>query len=166
MLEEGADGILICEDYGTYGRSWMSPRHFNAFILPHLRRISNVVRKKGGFFVIHSDGNIMPILKLLAKSGAHAYQSIDKLSGMKLAKVKELVGDHLCLIGNVDLRVLAKGSSEEVKAEVKRCVNEAAHGGGYIISSSGSMVESTLKNLLTYIRYVRRIGKYPLATNS
>jgi len=161
LLEEGADGILICEDYGMHGKSWMSPRQFREFILPNLRRISATVVNKGGFFIIHTDGNVMPILDLLAISGAHAYQSIDKFSGMNLAEVKEKVGEKLCLIGNVDLNILAKGTVDDVKAEVKRCMNDAACGGGYIISSSGSMVESTLENLLTYIRYARKIGKYP-----
>jgi len=72
----------------------------------------------------------MPIIDLVANSGAHAYQSIDKFAGMDLAKVKERIRDRMCLIGNVDLNILAVGTIEEIKAEVKRCINDAAYGGG------------------------------------
>ena len=56
-----------------------------------------------------------------------AYQGIDVMAGMSLAEVKRRYGDKLCLVGNVDPRVIEFGAPEDVEREVDRCLRE---GGG------------------------------------
>jgi hypothetical protein len=51
-----------------------------------------------------------------------------------------------------------------VKKDVKRCIESAAEGGGYIICSSGSMLESTPENLRAMVMHARKIGKYPMSS--
>ncbi|RJS87810.1 hypothetical protein CW704_01725 [Candidatus Bathyarchaeota archaeon] len=160
-IDHGADGILTCNDFGYSKSTWISPQHFRRFIYPNLKRAEDVIKKKGSFFVVHSDGNNEPLLDMFVEAGIDAYQSIDILGGMDLAEVKRRIGDKVCLIGNVDLQILNEGSPNDVKKDVERCINSAAEGGGYIISSSGSMLESNPKNLITMVSHARKIGKYP-----
>lgn len=160
-IDAGADGVQICEDYGFRDKSWLSPNQFREFILPHLSRMSRIFRRRGAFFVLHSDGNVMPLLKMFAEAKVSAYQSIDKIARMDLAVVKEKIGDKVCLIGNVDHDVLIGDDFGDVEAEVKRCMKDAAHGGGYIIGCTGAMVDSKLPNLRMLIKYSRKYGKYP-----
>ena len=159
-IDEGADGVQICEDYGFEDGSWLSPKQFREFILPHLTRMSNIFRRKGAFFILHTDGNVMPILRMFAEAEVSAYQSIDKIAKMDLAVVKEQVGSEMCLIGNVDHSCLMSENLGEVKAEVKRCMKAAAHSGGYIIGCTGAMIDSRLPNLSALVRYSRRYGRY------
>lgn len=159
-IDCGADGILTCNDFGYSKNSWISPRHFREFIFPNLKDLSEVIRKKGSFHIIHSDGNNKPFIEMFAEAGVDAYQSIDILGGMDLAEVKRKIGDKVCLIGNVNLQILSEGSPEEVIKDVERCIEDAAEGGGYIISSSGALLNPKLENLISMISYARKKGKY------
>lgn len=160
-IDHGADGILSCNDFGYSNNSWISPQHFRRFIYPNLRRAEDAIREKGSFFIVHSDGNNNPLLEMFAEARVDAYQSIDILGGMDLVDVKRRIGDRVCLIGNVDLQTLSRGSAEDVKRDVDRCIKSAAEGGGYIISSSGSMLESNPENLRVMVSRARKMGKYP-----
>ncbi|MBO3804090.1 MAG: hypothetical protein JTT11_09545 [Candidatus Brockarchaeota archaeon] len=161
-IDNGADGILTCEDFGYSNKTWVSPPHFRLFIYPGLKRVADAVKRRGSFYVVHSDGNNEPLLEMLAEAGIDGYQSIDILGGMDLAEVKRRIGDKVCLLGNVDLRVLGSGSAEDVKREVERCIESAAWGGGYVICSSGSMLESTPDNLRAMVAHARKVGRYAM----
>jgi len=159
-IDHGADGILTCEDFGYSTKTWVSPRHFRRFIYPGLKRVAEAIRRKGSFYIVHSDGNNEPLLEMFAEADVDGYQSLDILGGMDLAEVKMRIGDRVCLLGNVDLRILEEGSPEDIKKDVARCIGSAAEGGGYIMCSSGSILESSPRSLMTMISHARKIGKY------
>jgi len=68
-----------------------------------------------GFYVIkHTDGNIMPILDQIVETHPHALHSLDPQAGVDIAKVKCLVGNKVCLIGNVNCGILQTETKQEV----------------------------------------------------
>ena len=83
---------------------------------------------------------------------------------MDLAHVKNRYRDRICLLGNVDCRfVLPFGSEKDVRRDVKRCIDAAAIGGGYILASSNSLhANCKVENVYTMVDETRRYGKYPL----
>jgi uroporphyrinogen decarboxylase len=90
-----------------------------------------------GFYVIkHTDGNIMPILDQLVESNPHALHSIDPQAGVDIAEVKRLIGDKVCLIGNVNCGLLQTGTEDEVRESVRYSLKNGMPGGGYIFSTS------------------------------
>jgi hypothetical protein len=165
-LDNGADGILSCEDFGYANGPWVSPQHFRQFIYPGLKRVADAIKKRGSFYIVHSDGNNEPLLEMLAEAGVDGYQSIDILGGMDLSAVKRRIGDRVCLLGNVDLQVLKDGPAAKIEGDVERCMRDGAGGGGYIICSSGSMLESSPENLRKMISHARKVGRYPLSTSN
>jgi uroporphyrinogen decarboxylase len=59
---------------------------------------------------------------------------------MDLKRVKAEYGKRFCLIGNIDSSgTLPFGSPEEVRAEVRQAIADAAPGGGYILASDHSL---------------------------
>ena len=73
-------------------------------------------------------------------------------------------GDRIALLGAVDcVHVLPFGSEEDVRRDVRRCIDAAARGGGYVLSSSNS-IHSNVKaeNILTMVDEAKNYGKYPL----
>jgi uroporphyrinogen decarboxylase len=83
---------------------------------------------------------------------------------MDLKDVKERYGHRICLLGSVDMRyVLPFGNEEDVRKEVRRCIDSAGKGGGYILTSSNSL-HSDVKpeNIFFMVDEARRYGKYPL----
>lgn len=90
-----------------------------------------------GFYTIkHTDGNIMPILDQLVEANPHALHSVDPQAGVDIAEVKKLVGNKVCLIGNVNCGLLQTGTEEQVVETVRYALKHGMPGGGYIFSTS------------------------------
>ena len=51
---------------------------------------------------------------------------------VEMAKAKEIVGDTLCIFGNVPSTMLQLGTPEEVKDCCKQLIDTAGKGGGFI----------------------------------
>ena len=83
---------------------------------------------------------------------------------MDLADVKQRYGDKIFLMGNVDCaQVLPFGSETEVRRDVRRCIDAAAKGGGFILSDSNSIHNNVkIENVWTMLDEARKYGKYPI----
>ena len=162
-IEAGADAILMCVDYGMAERPWMSPQMFRRFVKPALARQTSAFASKGAYPILHSDGNIMSLLPDIVDAGVRAYQGIDVMAGMDIKRVKQSFGDRLCLIGNVDPRVIEFGTRADVEREVRRCLESAAVGGGFVLSVSANVsANSNVGNFIHMLEFVRKIGTYPI----
>lgn len=160
-IDEGADAIQLCVDYGNKNGPWLHPAMFRKFVKPALKRHTDAFKKKGAFAVLHSDGYIMPILADVVDTGISAYQGIDTIAGMDLKKVKEQFGNKICLVGNVDLRVLEYGTKQDVAKEVDRCIRDGAMGGGYVLCASANVSASkNVENFIFMLDYAREKGAY------
>ena len=109
---------------------------FAEFIQPYLKEIIDHYRSQGYFTIKHSDGNIMPILDMMVDCKPHALHSLDPQGGVDLAQVKRLVGEKVCLIGNVNCGLMQTGTEEELVADVRRSLRDGMPGYGYIFSTS------------------------------
>ncbi len=132
----GLDGFALCSDYCLNTGPFLSPRQFSEFVTPYLARLIRGERDLGFYTIKHTDGNIMPILDQLVQAGPHALHSIDPQAGVDIAEVKRLVGDRVCLIGNVNCGLLDSGTEAEVVENVRYCLKHGMPGGGYIFSTS------------------------------
>ena len=65
--------------------------------------------------------------------------------------------NKVCLLGNIDVGLLSKGTPEEVEREVRNKVKLLAPGGGYILTS-GNSIPSYCKpeNVLAMIKTVHK----------
>ncbi len=162
-IRAGAEIIVLGDDYAGNQGPMMSPAMFRRFILPRLRRMIELIHEEGAFCVKHSDGNLYPLLEMIVSAGPDGLNPIEPAAGMDLGTVKRLVGDRVCLIGNIDCgQLLPHGSPEEVEEAVRRAIADAAGGGGYILSSSNSIHSSCRpENLVAMIRACHRHGRYP-----
>lgn len=132
----GLDGFALCADYCLNTGPFLSPRQFSEFVTPYLARLIKGERDLGFYTIKHTDGNIMPILDQLVQAKPHALHSIDPQTGVDIAEVKRLVGDRVCLIGNVNCGLLDSGTDDEVVENVRYCLKHGMPGGGYIFSTS------------------------------
>lgn len=165
MVEEGADAILFADDYGSVTSPLISPELHRKYVIPHLKRMSDTFKKAGVPFIMHSDGNIRPLLDNIVDTGINGYHPIERKAGMDIAEVKRSFGKRICLIGNVNNKsTLLNGSVEDVRNEVIECIKTAAPGGGYILASDHSLHdEIPIENIFALYEAGREFGKYPIA---
>ncbi|MBD3157169.1 MAG: hypothetical protein GF309_00140 [Candidatus Lokiarchaeota archaeon] len=79
-----------------------------------------------------------------------------------LKEIKREYGKKTTLVGNLDNLAMASWSAEEAKAQVKRCIDSAAEGGGYVICDHhGDIPENVPNELLEELVKARnRWGRY------
>ena len=130
------DGFALCSDYCLNTGPFLSPAMFDEFILPYLKQLVSGYRELDFYVIKHTDGNIMPILDRLVSVRPHALHSLDPQGGVDIAEVKRLVGDKVCLIGNVNCGLLDTGTDGEVIESARYALRHGMPGGGYIFSTS------------------------------
>jgi len=160
--EAGADVVLATDDYADNKGPMINPRLFEDIFLPQLKLLFSEYKKIGLKIVKHSDGDILPIIDYLIKSGIDCIDPIDPLAGMDLGFFKKHFGSRICIKGNVNCATtLVCGDIKEVHNEVKSCINKGAANGGYILSSSNSIHSGVNPdNFIAMVEAVKKYGIY------
>lgn len=163
LIDAGVDVIWYGNDTAGKNGPIISPNLHKRFIVPQLSKITYELKKKGAYVINHTDGNIYQILDDIVSTGVDGIHSFEPQAGMNLKVVKEKYGDKVCLLGNVDVSyTLPFGTPEEVMNEVKECIRAAAPGGGYILSSSNTLIKGfPIENIYTMYETAQKYGKYP-----
>lgn len=163
-IRAGAEVIVLGDDYASNLGPMMSPAVFEHFILPRLKRMVDMIHEEGALCIKHSDGDLYSLLEMIVSTGADGFNPIEPMAGMELKKVKELMGDRICLVGNIDCgHLLPFGTPDEVRRTVRQAIADAAHGGGFILSSSNSIHSSCRpENFTAMIEACREFGEYPI----
>ena len=132
----GLDGFALCSDYCFNTGPFLSPAQFGEFITPYLAQLVKGYRDLGFYVIKHTDGNIMPVLDQLVQTNPHALHSLDPQGGVDMAEVKKLVGQKVCLIGNVNCGLVDTGTDAQVIESTRYALRHGMPGGGYIFSTS------------------------------
>lgn len=130
------DGFALCSDYCFNTGSFLPMPWFDRFITPYLNKSVKEYRDRGFYVIKHTDGNIMPILDRLVGCNPHALHSLDPQGGVDIAEVVRLVGDQVCLCGNVDCGKLQTGTDEECVESARYALQSGMKAPGYIFSTS------------------------------
>ncbi|MFP4056145.1 MAG: uroporphyrinogen decarboxylase family protein [Candidatus Brocadiia bacterium] len=163
-VRAGVDIVVLGDDYADKNAPFMSPRHFEEFFLPGLRRAVDAAHEEGAYVVKHTDGNIMPILDRIVETGIDGLHPLEPAAGMSLAQVRQRYGNRLCLLGNVDCGpLLSWGTPDQVRAAVAQCLADGAREGAFLLSSSNSIHSSVQPcNYLALRDALFELGTYPL----
>jgi hypothetical protein len=164
-LEMGVDGILAANDWCYRGGPMMSPDYFDKYMAPYLRELVDLTHSYNKFFVRHLDGNTYKILdSLVNKCDIDAYHAIEPPAGMDIVKVKQMYGDKIIVIGNIDCgEILTNWTPEKIEEETKRIIKAVSPGGGHIFGSSNAIHGGVpVENFLAYTNAAKKYGKYPI----
>jgi uroporphyrinogen decarboxylase len=158
----GFDFLWTSDDLAFKTGPLMSPSMFREIFLPHMRRVADAVSIP---WVFHSDGDLTALLPNLIDLGITALNPIEP-GAMDIGEVKRNWGHRICLIGNVDVHLLASGSPDQVEQEVRRLLREVGPEGGYIMSSGNSLASYCRpENVRAMVETLQAEGAYPIQTN-
>jgi uroporphyrinogen decarboxylase len=148
----GFDLYVTTDDMAHKTGPLFSPAVFHELVMPRYRKLAEKVSLP---WVMHSDGNIEPLLADLISLGIAGIHPLEK-GAVDIRQIKARYGQQLCLLGNVDLNILGNGTVEETEAEVRGLIGDLGPGGGSIISSGNSLT-SCLKpaNVNAMARIIR-----------
>jgi hypothetical protein len=164
MLQMGVQGMHGGYDWASQKGPMFSPRHFDKFVFPRLRKITDLCHQYGVPYIKHTDGNVNKLIDGMIGAGVDGFQAIEPRAGMDIAALKEKYRGRLTLIGNVDCSsVLVDGPVEAVVAQTEAVIRAAAPGGGFLLSSSNSIHPGVKPEYyLAMLETARRVGNYPI----
>jgi len=137
-IRRGQHGVLFEEDYGTTRASIISPEMFGDFCFPAMKARAESVKRYGQRVFLHSCGNTWELIDMFIEAGIECYQSLQTDAGMDVGKLQRRYGRKLTFWGGLAVETLIRGSSEEVRRNVRQAVR-VAKAGGVIIGPSHSI---------------------------
>jgi len=118
--------------------TFISPRQFERFCLPWLKRAVDALVADGCLPVLHCDANWTPLLPFLRELPARScIIQLDEQTDIHEAK--RVLGDHMCIHGNVAPALLSLGSPEEVEEHSRELIHSIGEGGGFILGPACTM---------------------------
>lgn len=153
-------GVPIAVDPIATG-SLVSEKHFREFALPYLKQVYERIKSHGLPGVLHICGKTKRVITAMADTGA----DILSLDDIDLELAKELVGDRVCLMGNVNSsEVIFQGTPETVDLAAKECVQKAHDNpAGFILASGCEIpINSPEENVFALMNAGRKYGKLPI----
>jgi uroporphyrinogen decarboxylase len=159
VCQMGFDVFVSTDDMAYKTGPLFSPKIFREVILPRYRRVAEKITLP---WIIHSDGNVLPLLEDLLSLGIAGLHPNEK-GAMDIRAIKREYGARVCLLGNVDLNILTLGTPAEVDEEVHSLIRDVGPGGGYIVTSGNSLAGYVKpENALALAAAVQKYGRYPL----
>jgi uroporphyrinogen decarboxylase len=160
--ELGAKVFFEGADIAFKSGPLINPKYIDKYVLPNMKKVTEVVHEWGGKIIFHSDGDITSLLDFVVDCGFDALHCLEP-PYVDLDLVKKKVGDKLCLLGNIDTSyILVDGTQKEVEDTVKYAIKKLGPGGGYILSPSNSHPAMSYQRIKWMIEATKKYGKYPL----
>ena len=160
LAATGVHSILYDQSWAGIG---FSPQQFRRFMYPYDKAVVEAAKEAELLVSYHNCGCGQAFIEDMADTGAHSLETLTPKTSsgdFDLAESKRRVGDRITLNGGFNERILSNGKPEEVRDEVKRCIDAAGGGGRYVLRSTGQIMDSAPGNIQVFAEAGREYGRY------
>ncbi len=159
-LQLGVDGGYFGDDYGAQTGTLFSPTTWRELIKPRLARLFAPFVERGLPVLMHSDGDIAPIVPDLVEIGLTALNPVQP-EVMDHAWLHAEFDGRLAFYGGVSTQtVLPSGTPDEVRAAARMCVATLApNGTGLMLAPSHRLMSDVpLANVAALLDVMAELG--------
>jgi uroporphyrinogen decarboxylase len=168
LLDEMGDLIDVAgeaDDLGAQHAPLFSPRTYRDIVKPlHAELVSFIKRRSKARFLLHSCGAIRDLIPDLIEIGVDCLNPVQvSATGMETAGLKADFGRDITFWGGtVDPQgTLARGTPDEVRAEVTRRIGDLKPGGGFVFASIHNIqAHVPIENILAMWQALDEAGPY------
>jgi len=147
---------------------YLPPESFARFIVPHVTKLTQQIHDAGGRVRLHCHGRIGKVLDMIFDTGPDGIDPCEPRpdGDMELDAVKRRCAERgVSVFGNVELRMLEHGTTQEVRDTVRGIFDQAKDGGGFVLMPTAGPINAPLSpktesNYLTYIDAALEWGAY------
>jgi uroporphyrinogen decarboxylase len=153
------------DDYAGNENPMLSPAMFRKFIQPVLKQMVNCIKSFRSEIkvMLHSDGAIAKLFPDLIDCGIDVIHPLEPLPATDQSRIKTLYGNKIAFLGGIDISHAMTGSKKDVRNEVRRCIQQLAPGGGFILAPSNHLqADVPAENIIELFKYARLFGSYPI----
>jgi len=144
-LHKGADGFL-------------SDEQFKKFYWPTLRKVIVGLIEGGCIPFLAAEGGYNSRLEVIRDIPRG--KTLWMFDQTDMTKAKDIVGDALSLFGNVPSSMLKLGTTQDVKDYVKKLIDTAGKGGGFILGNGAFFDHAKPENVKAMVDFAKEYGVY------
>jgi hypothetical protein len=137
---------------------FMSMEQFKTFYYPTFKTLVMTLVERGATPCIFFEGNFTSRLEYLLEFPKGSI--LARFDTTDIFRAKEILGNHLCIEGNVPSSLLQTGSVQEVKDYCKKLIDVVGKDGGYILGPRSATDEVKPENLKAMIEFTKEYGRY------
>ncbi len=153
------DAIWYSDDIAYTNSLLVSPTVLDIYFFPWLKKIGDLAKQYNKPLIYHTDGILFDVMDKIIECGIDAIHPIEP-KAMDISEVKERYGKNLCLIGNIDVDLLSRGSVDEIRNNVLKNIENVGLNGGYCVGSGNSIPEYVkLENYITMLDTVKEYNQ-------
>lgn len=152
---------LVYADMAGTEQLMFSPAFLRKEFFPRLAKLVDAWHQHGVRVIFHSDGNLWAVLEDFRKVGIDGINPLEPLSKMYAGDVHKAYPDWI-LMGGIDVsQLLPFGSEAEVRATVRKTIDEAGASGRLWIGSTTEIHPAArLQNVLAMWDEIEKYGYY------
>lgn len=145
-LHKGADGFL-------------SDEQFKKFYWPSLKAVFDGLIAEGCIPLPFVEGSFNSRMDFISKDMPKGHM-IWLFDLTDMTKVKQLIGDKVCIAGNMPVALLNVGTTDQIKDYAKKLIDTCGKGGGYLMMNGAVIDDSKPENLRAMIDFTKEYGVY------
>lgn len=146
-IQAGAEILTISEPYVNFKN--VSPKQFEDFCFPVIKKLIEEVRIKKTKIGLHICGNSLPIINLMAETGAD-YLELD--SKVDLVTAHKNTKGEICLSGNIDITSLFIKPAIEIEKECQSLLNKVEKQGFILSSGCEIRYRTPIENICSMVK--------------
>ncbi len=146
-LHKGADGF-------------MSPKDFKELYWPSFKAVMLNLIQDGMIPFLFVEGSYNQRLDLIVDPDIPDGSTVWYFDKTDMAQVRKHLQGYACFSGNFPSSLLAAGTVEQVKDEVKKLIDTCAGDGGYFVVNGAVLDEAKPENLHAYVDTAKKYGVY------
>jgi uroporphyrinogen-III decarboxylase len=154
--ERGVPRVFIPLHKGLDG--FMSPEQFKTFYWPTLKKLIEGLIEEDCTPIVFWEGDVASRLEIIVDippgKAIYGFERTD------MFKAKEVLGDTVCLKGNVPLSMLVTGTPNEIKEYCKKLIDVVGKGGGFIMDGSTTLDDAKPENVKAMFEVTKEYGVY------
>ena len=154
--ERGIPRVFIPLHKGLDG--FISPQQFRTFYWPTLKRLIEGLIEEHCTPFVFWEGDVASRLEIIGDiprgKAVYAFERTD------MFRAKEVLGDQVCLKGNVPLSLLVTGTEDDVRDYCRKLIDGVGKDGGFIMDSSTVVDDAKPANVKAMFNATKEYGVY------
>lgn len=159
VAETGVTVLVIADSSASL--NLISPKIYREFVFPYEKELFAYVKggaPAGTYAGLHICGYLDPIMEDLVSLGID-YIEIDGPSSLK--RMVEVSQKKLVIRSNIGAEIFLEGTKEQIEQAVKDCIDTAAEGSAYILSTGCQVpLNAPIQNVRYYVESAQKYGSY------
>lgn len=126
---------------------YLAPSMFRRFVVPHVAEMTRLIHSRGSKVRLHCHGRIGRVLDLMLDTGCDGIDPCEPPpdGDIELDQVKrKCQARGVSVWGNLELKLLEHGTPDQIRAGVRKVMDQAKAGGGFVLMPTAAPINVPL----------------------